>query len=176
MKGATMNKDEREMLKLKLKEGFGITMLANFVPWNVSRNRDEKYPSLNWLVSLLRNGVVFISNLEYSAGCAHCPSYKHVEDHDSRNWVMKECLQGLSYKKRSSGAIMPDKLDVVYSLLTDGDVNGRSFEEWASDFGYDTDSRKAEQSYRACLAIESSWRKAFSAADLELLRALFQDY
>jgi len=28
--------------------------------------------------------------------------------------------------------------------------NARGFEDWASDFGYDADSRKAEKTYRAC--------------------------
>jgi hypothetical protein len=28
--------------------------------------------------------------------------------------------------------------------------NARSFEDWASDFGYDTDSRKAKRTYKTC--------------------------
>jgi hypothetical protein len=35
-----------------------------------------------------------------------------------------------------------------------------SFEEWASDFGYDTDSRSAEATYNACK------READDLADL----------
>lgn len=174
----TMKNDAREMLLLKIREGFKITQSVKFVPWNISRNKNEKQPSLNWLVTLFRDGTAFMSDIEYSAGLAHCPSYKQGgfgKDHDVTKAVTEECLKG--HKHRAAvKRIVPSILDVIHSLLMDGDVNGQSFEEWASNYGYDTDSRKAEQSYRACLAIESSWRKAFSAADLELLRELFQDY
>lgn len=84
-------------------------------------------------------------------------------------------LRGIN-TARGVKRIVPSILDVVSSLLLDADVCGRSFEEWASDFGYDTDSRQAEKIYRACQDIESAWKRAFSAADLELLRELFQDY
>jgi len=41
--------------------------------------------------------------------------------------------------------------DVLYCLAMDADVeNQGSFEEWASNYGYDEDSRKAEKIYRAC--------------------------
>jgi len=41
--------------------------------------------------------------------------------------------------------------DVLDSLASDasGVENARDFEDWASDYGYDTDSRKAEDIYRA---------------------------
>jgi hypothetical protein len=40
---------------------------------------------------------------------------------------------------------------VLESLLSDaaGYENTQSFEDWASDYGYDTDSRKAEKIYKA---------------------------
>lgn len=43
------------------------------------------------------------------------------------------------------------KLDsVLDSLALDSDCAGESFESWCSDFGLDTDSRRAERMYRAC--------------------------
>jgi len=45
----------------------------------------------------------------------------------------------------------PKAHDVLDSLLIDAEMGEYdSFEQWASDFGYDTDSRKAEQTYRQC--------------------------
>lgn len=43
----------------------------------------------------------------------------------------------------------PTAQDVLDCLLSDasGYENARSFEEWASEYGYDTDSRKAERVY-----------------------------
>lgn len=46
----------------------------------------------------------------------------------------------------------PKLKDVLDCLASDSSSieNARSFEEWASDFGYDTDSRKAERTFKAC--------------------------
>ena len=43
----------------------------------------------------------------------------------------------------------PDAEDVLESLLSDasGIENARSFEDWADEYGYDTDSRKALATY-----------------------------
>ena len=46
----------------------------------------------------------------------------------------------------------PTAEGVLYCLLSDASVeDARSFEEWASDLGYDPDSRTAERTYQTCL-------------------------
>ena len=45
-------------------------------------------------------------------------------------------------------------------------MEARSFEEWAADFGYDTDSRKAEKAYRECGKV-AEWLDKFLGGDLE---------
>ena len=54
--------------------------------------------------------------------------------------------QGSAHKKP------PTLADVLDCLASDasGVDNAQSFEAWASEYGYDTDSRKAEATYRAC--------------------------
>jgi hypothetical protein len=46
----------------------------------------------------------------------------------------------------------PETAEVLDCLISDASSieSSRSFEEWADDLGYDTDSRKAEETYRAC--------------------------
>lgn len=46
----------------------------------------------------------------------------------------------------------PKAADVLNALASDsaGFDNARSFEDWASEYGYDPDSRKAEKIYRVC--------------------------
>jgi hypothetical protein len=46
----------------------------------------------------------------------------------------------------------PRLIDVLDSIASDaaGVEDARDFETWASDYGYDPDSRKAERIYRAC--------------------------
>lgn len=55
----------------------------------------------------------------------------------------------------------PTAADVLSCLLSDASSadNARSFEEWASDLGYDTDSRKAEATFKACQRISIKVRK-----------------
>lgn len=52
----------------------GITIESTFVPFSRSRNAAEKLPSLNWIVTLKRDGRDVLTT-DYGAGMAHCPSY-----------------------------------------------------------------------------------------------------
>lgn len=46
----------------------------------------------------------------------------------------------------------PALADVLNSLALDasGYENAQGFEDWANEYGYDTDSRKAERTYKVC--------------------------
>lgn len=44
----------------------------------------------------------------------------------------------------------PDVADVVLSLIVDSSCAEHTFDEWCSEFGYDTDSRKALDTYLKC--------------------------
>lgn len=159
----------------------GLTIDAQFVQFSKSRNRDEKRPSLNWRVTLKRNGRDVLTT-DYSAGCGHTESYKaSVKKLGSRNCIMRddairaECETGIGYASRKHVALEPR--DVLYSLVMDADViDAGTFEEWASNYGYDTDSRKAESIYRACLEHALKLRAAIGDAGLSQLRDIFQNY
>lgn len=71
----------------------------------------------------------------------------------------------------------PELRDVLYALVMESDVlNYSDFEEWAGNFGYNTDSRKAERTYRACLDIGLKLRNMLGDTTLTQLREAFQDY
>jgi hypothetical protein len=61
----------------------------------------------------------------------------------------------------------PEVADVLDCLASDasGVENSRDFEEWCSEYGYDTDSRKAEKTYRICAA-QAEQLKSFLGEDL----------
>jgi len=46
----------------------------------------------------------------------------------------------------------PTIMDVLSSLALDASSTDQCFENWADDLGYSTDSRKAETTYKACVA------------------------
>lgn len=62
-------------------------------------------------------------------------------------------------------APVPELADVLDNLASDaaGYENARSFEDWASDYGYDTDSRKAERIYSEIKKQVSELRRLLGA-------------
>lgn len=61
---------------------------------------------------------------------------------------------GLGHAKKVDGQLVPtppSAPDVLVSLLSDAEgVEGRTFAEWAGDFGAEEDSIKALATYKAC--------------------------
>jgi hypothetical protein len=109
-------------------------------------------------------------------GCAHCRSYKQGDSSVMRDkMVREECETGrvpFGMKK-----VTPTLRDVMYSLVMDANtIDYASFEEWADEFGYDHDSRKAEAVYKQCLEIALKLRNAIGEDGLAKLREAFQDY
>jgi len=165
-------------------DALGLTMTAVFVPWSQSRSKvvDPKLRdySLNWFVTLSCKGREFIT-FAYTAGIADCKAYPNKYPNkfggiciDDANAVIAEC-EGETPAFR--GKPQPKLHDVVHSILLDSEaIEHGSFEDWASDFGYDTDSRKAESMYRACLECGLKLRQAIGDNGITQLREAFQDY
>jgi hypothetical protein len=162
----------------------GLTLDVQFVPFSKSPRRDEKHPSLNWNVSLLKNGDCVVTT-PYSAGCGHCPSYQQNATVDDAEAVAWECENGKKCKKlhtvewylKSGTPILPSIADVLSCLISDGSaVDFSTFEEWAAELGYNSDSRKDEAIYRVCLQIGLSLRNKLGEALLQELRDALQDY
>lgn len=170
-------------------ESLGLTIESVFVPFSQSRNKGEKQPSLNWRVTVKHNGA-FVLETDYMAGSGHCPSANHKDRKEQPLMVAYECEHGFralgvrwgrdaeAYGAANvKNAILPDALDVLASLAMDSDVlDMGGFEDWASNFGYDTDSRKAESIYRACLDIALKLRAALGDTGLQTLRNAFEGY
>lgn len=178
-----MAKDAAARVVAKL----GLTVKAEFVPFSKSRNAKPdssfgKGPCLNWRVTLEHAGRSILTT-DYSAGYGHCPASKlSVKEAGNQNSIMRmemikqECETGRTHRSPNK-PIMPDTLDFIYSLAIDSDViDFARFEDWASEFGYDPDSRKAESTYRNCLEIALRLRAGIGDANLTRLREAFQDY
>lgn len=70
----------------------------------------------------------------------------------------------------------PHAADVLHSLLMDSDAVGQSFESWCSEYGYDSDSRKAEAIYHACQANADKLARVIKPETLRELREALADY
>jgi hypothetical protein len=72
--------------------------------------------------------------------------------------------------------IAPTAAGVLYSLTIDAASVNSSFDDWALEFGYDSDSIKSANIYQECCKIGKELRNVFSAAEISELRELLQDY
>src|SRR5690606_15461812 len=164
----------------------GVSYNAVFVPQSQSRNKNETRPSLNWRVTIAKGNVRL--ETDYMQGCAHIPHYSHAHARNAvyDDAVWEACETGKSriiphksaYDAAQGGRAVPIPTpkfeDVLYCLVLDAEVlEYSSLDEWAEAFGFDTDSRKAERAYRACLETALKLRHI---VDLDEAREAFQDY
>lgn len=167
----------------------GLKITAEFVPFSKSRNAGEKSPSLNWQVTIAREGRGGAFIVDYSAGCGHCPGYKQSfgrETVEQRERVAWECENGFAsagaswpefYRKPGAKRIKPEPESVIWSLIQDASVlDAGGFESWAGDLGYDTDSRKAETIYKACIETALKLRALVGDEGLRLLQTAGEDF
>lgn len=179
----------------------GLTLECTFIPWSRSRNAPKRnakdadkrkgWLSLNWEVRLMRAGRIVLAT-EYSQGSGHAPAvktYAKAEKRDRDAAIRWECENGRRAKGAilgsgdgprpmfQGGAIEPKIMDVLWSLVCDAEVlNYSGFDDWAENLGFDTDSREAERTYRACLEIALKLRGAIGQDNLDKLNQVYVDY
>lgn len=165
-----------------------IVMVATFVPWSESRSYKRDTPvskrSLNWKITLKRNDREILTT-DYTAGIGNAPSYKHgrltLDDeakliHETERGTKASLLSNANFIT-SRGPITVDICDVVYALVNDASaIDSPTFEAWASDLGYDSDSRSAEATYRACVETGLALRAALGNAGLAKLQQACEGY
>ena len=75
-------------------------------------------------------------------------------------------------KPDSDRPYLPSTKDILQALLCDAEVlHFANFEEWASEYGYDTDSIKAKCIYDQCLKTGTSLSSMIGLATIEKLHA-----
>lgn len=171
-------------LKLELK--------SKFVPFSVSRHSEEEHKSLNWKVTL-SNGKKEIT-LDYSKGVGHLPypqTVFNVNNYQKR--MINEAIDSAVETGIARKLVIVDKdvkflpgnapfpnptmQEVLYSLCSDSDVRHYlTYEQWAQDFGYDSDSRKGEKIYDACRKQTADFMSLVgSEANLDKLREILYE-
>lgn len=81
-----------------------------------------------------------------------------------------------AWNKQNVRPVAPTAASVLACLLSDASATDQCFADWAADFGYDVDSRKALATYEACCDIGRELRKVFTSAQRADLRGMLQDY
>lgn len=75
-----------------------------------------------------------------------------------------------------SRAVAPRSASVLYSLFFDSSSAEQNFHDRCGDFGYDTDSIKAQATYNACCEVLTKMRGFFTGTERTALQELLQDY
>lgn len=126
-----------------------------------------------WKIELSRAGKVFAG--KYSAGFAHCKPVKSVFQKGPREKVTQKiarafkphCTLTLSDLEGEVTPTPPTLLSYLYCIQSDASSGEHLlFEDFADEFGYDVDSRKAEKIWRACQQTRGELQK-FLAEDFE---------
>jgi hypothetical protein len=149
-----------------------------------SKTEDGWGPFLEWGVHVFYKQKLVVA-MPYRAGIAHIPGYaeyfkgrqaKTDEDFRRLNKILKSGKGDLC-QPHNQMEIRPELKEVLYSLVSDGDaVNYGDFESWAENYGYDTDSRRAENIYKKCLLIGRALVSALGTEGYEQLCTAYQDY
>lgn len=138
---------------------------------------DDKHPMLKWNALFHpasgRPGEAF--DYYTGSGCCPKPTPKELGDSNAASSTDRrksyiECWAALAAIRRTRWT--PDPIEILWAIARDGDALESTFEDWASELGYDTDSRKAERTYRACQENCLRLKKILSADQIQILRGL----
>jgi len=162
-----------------------LTFDATFVPM---KQEHEKYPQLHWKVTI-GNKKGHSLTTDYRQGMGHVKGYKQ---HWNSSWEAKlhakaarrTCETGRlcrigqeSYYETTKRQPKPELKNVLYCLVMDSSAIDETFEDWCGNFGYDTDSRKALDTFMLCQNIGIQLRQIVGGYDkLEQLREAYQNY
>ena len=177
--------------------GFTLTVIAG--PRGVikpAQSKDGKpWPCLKFRV-LLQHGGKDVLETDFSFGIGHVdlkkvkvppstflPGWSNEETSFLAAWQRQPHAE---FKDKALQARVTERLarlqklaptlpGVLSSLLMESDAHGQTFEDWCGEFGYDTDSRSAEETFRACELIGRQLHKV-DAKTLEQAREILQDY
>lgn len=175
----------------KLSDAYGITLELTGRP--KGEIRDDSWLCVTFPVELLRNDkVIWSGRYSQGIGCfdvkkvirftkerSLCAWQNGLEKHGlSCRFKDKRGLVNLLAAFARSTKTHPDVDDVLFSCLLDGqaDFDGYSFEDFASEMGYDSDSIKAHKIYEECRETGRRFRSSFDHVELEHLREVANEH
>lgn len=115
----------------------GVGLVIINTPTGPTKDK-EGWKHYAWTIQLTCDGRVS-SLIPYRMGTAH---------------VIKAKASWMNDKPKA-----PRAEDVISSMALDSSACNESFDDWCATFGYDTDSRKALETYLACQSSGAELRK-----------------
>jgi hypothetical protein len=141
---------------------------------------EDSRPVLKFVVSISGNGHT--ETFDYGMGCGHIDQTKgpnggfrnlfernrHATPTDKQKWL------GYVQACQDRQKVKPHLADVLDCLFIDSSACGESFDNWSADYGYNSDSIKALEIYRACQRNGDKLRKVLGA-DYEALEEIVRE-
>lgn len=125
-----------------------------------------------WKVSFGRGGLA-VEHFDFYTGLGHrTPAPETREDRGPMS--ARYARQVADDRLKRGKPVIPKAASVLHSLVLDADAIGQSFNDWAGDLGYDTDSRKALETFLACQENGVKLRRILG--DLTSFREALEDY
>ncbi|WCM23164.1 hypothetical protein NDK50_35015 [Paraburkholderia bryophila] len=171
----------------------GITYSYRFVPHSESSNASADTLTLNWIVTVTNGKTAY--ETEFHKGIGHL-RYPWNSPYAVMNSQQKTATQAALKEAAETGCAPDIRLDgrgvvvgsdlpfpnptfdeVLWCLVQDaGARHFDNFEAWAAEQGYDSDSRKAEAVWRACMECAQALLKLVAGeAELQRLSALVDE-
>lgn len=171
------SKEAREMAT-KILASAGITMDVKHVPTTFDPQSKE-WQHIAWSITFTSPRGTFTTS--YKQGIGHLPFFNQPSNHvtlyklEFINWALTTgkavAWVKPNYVKTDRPLTPPDASDVVGSLILDASAaDYATFEQWASDTGYNPDSRKDHAIWEAYRSIALDLNRVFGAGVVEALR------
>ena len=143
--------------------GYNVQYLGEFI------NDDWKCDK--WAVTFKgKNGNK--QEFEYHTGLGHRQCVKPRPF----GWGNYSAVQRKRWVHENERPASPFAGAVLHCLLLDMSCANDTFEEWCSNLGYDTDSRKALQTYLSCQENGTKLRRVFNNDLLKQIEKVLEDY
>jgi len=175
----------------KLSDAYSITLELTGRP--KGEIREDSWLCVTFPVKLLRNDkVIWSGSYSQGIGCFDVKKViRYAREWSLYTWENSLEAHGLSCRFKDKKGLVdlladfahstkkhPDVADVMFSCLLDGqaDFDCYSFEDFALEMGYDSDSIKAHKIYEECCETGRRFRASFDHVELEKLREVANEH
>lgn len=83
---------------------------------------------------------------------------------------------GLGHRDKWGKPRQPDIKGIISALLLDSEANDYSFMDWCDNFGYNSDSIKAMNTYNECCNTARELDRLFTSQTIKQMRQALEDY
>ncbi len=167
-----MTTEQQEEAVNECLRDWGLEYTARQVPGK--QDKESKNWQIAWKVGFKKTTIPnqgATMETDFYQGIGHHPKYNH---RTFRLVINHDAIVGDA--QRGTGGEKPTPAAVLSCLIMDARAGSQTFQSWADEFGCDTESRKAENIYKACQVIADELAKVFNGTKIEKLSAILAQY